>query len=348
MSSGTGWHGFMIVPMSSTRCWGVEAREPGNTPITRGRLEFDERCFPEPPRRGAPMRVSVITPSYNSGAFISDALLSVARQKVVPNHIVADGGSEDDTLAILERHGGSHLRWLSEPDTGQSQALNRGLALATGDWIGWLNADEFYLPWALCAVESAAQQRPDADVFFGDFLHVDARGALLKLNQVDRVPHRGLRWAGCVIASCTVFVRADLLREVGWDESKHLAMDWELYLRLLNVGAVFAHTGTVMSAYRLHEAQMSVQPHVLAAGELDQIAAAHGLPAGFLRRAAGAAYRVARQTRRFRLMLAEPLTRQAAAWARDCSGADMRWFDNDAACRNVHRLPVHTSHDVRE
>ncbi len=94
---------------------------------------------------GNAVSISVLTPTYQSGRFLPNALASVARSHV--QHVVMDGGSSDDTVALLQA--APSVTWRSEPDRGQSHALNKALELADGEWIGWLNADEFYLPGVL-------------------------------------------------------------------------------------------------------------------------------------------------------------------------------------------------------
>src|SRR4249919_3843647 len=96
--------------------------------------------------------VSVLTPSYGYGRFIADSIESVIRQDGMRiEHIVQDGGSEDETLNVLRSYG-DHVTWTSEPDKGQSDALNKALAMATGRWVAWLNADEYYLPGGLASL----------------------------------------------------------------------------------------------------------------------------------------------------------------------------------------------------
>ena len=89
-------------------------------------------------------KISIVTPSYNSAKFIEDCIQSVLKQNY-PNfeHIVIDGGSTDGTVEILKQY--PHLKWISEPDEGQSDALNKGFKMAEGDILGWLNADDVYL-----------------------------------------------------------------------------------------------------------------------------------------------------------------------------------------------------------
>ncbi len=100
--------------------------------------------------------VSIVTPSFNQAAFLKETIRSVLDQDYPHiEHIVVDGASTDGTLAILGRY--PHLRWLSEPDGGQADALNKGFLLANGAILGWLNSDDLYLPGAVSAAVEALQ-----------------------------------------------------------------------------------------------------------------------------------------------------------------------------------------------
>jgi hypothetical protein len=140
-----------------------------------------------PPRIGESM-LSVLTPSFQYGRFLGDALASVLEQNGLEvEDIVQDGGSTDGTVELL-RAAPPGVRWVSEPDGGQSDALNRAFARARGEWVAWLNADEFYLPGGLARLLDAAKET-GADVVYGDCVFVDEQGRVLRL-----VPqHRGLR-----------------------------------------------------------------------------------------------------------------------------------------------------------
>ncbi len=118
------------------------------------------------PEDCAPL-VTVITPCLNSSAWLPTCIESVARQTAGSiEHIVIDGGSTDDTLDVLARY--PHIRWQSEPDSGQSDAINKGIALARGELVTWLNADDTLEPNAVAAVLAAWRARPDGGVFYGD------------------------------------------------------------------------------------------------------------------------------------------------------------------------------------
>ena len=109
------------------------------------------------------MKVSVVTPSFNQGAFIARTLASVAAQGVELEHRVYDGGSADGTVAILEGVGRA-VRWVSERDAGQADAVNRGLREGEGDVIGWLNSDDVYYPGALATVTRFLDAHPEVVV----------------------------------------------------------------------------------------------------------------------------------------------------------------------------------------
>ena len=119
--------------------------------------------------------VSIITPSYNQAAFLEQTLCSVLDQDY-PNleYLVVDGGSDDGSVEIIKRYELRLAWWVSEKDRGQVEAINKGLAHAKGEYVAWLNSDDFYLPGAVLSAVEALQARPDAALVHGDVLAVDA------------------------------------------------------------------------------------------------------------------------------------------------------------------------------
>ena len=141
--------------------------------------------------------LSVLTPSYGYAHFLSDAIESVAAQRgITVEHIIQDGGSTDGTVELLESLG-ERVRWVSEPDAGQSDALNRAPRRARGRWIAWLNADEFYLPTAWTA--RPAGDREGADVVYGDTIFSDGEGRLTRLFRSIGSPASFCARTGCFI-----------------------------------------------------------------------------------------------------------------------------------------------------
>src|SRR5262245_30454330 len=113
------------------------------------------------------MKVSIITPSLNQAQFIERSIQSVLAQQWRPlEHMVFDGGSTDGTLDILKKYNGQ-LRWVSEPDNGQSDAVNKGIRTATGDVIGWLNSDDIYYPGAVKLAVEFLAAHPELDAVYG-------------------------------------------------------------------------------------------------------------------------------------------------------------------------------------
>jgi glycosyltransferase involved in cell wall biosynthesis len=176
--------------------------------------------------------VSIVTPSRNQGRYIREAIESVRAQTHSPvEHIVVDGGSTDGTLNVLREYDG--LRWISEPDRGQSHALNKGFALASGDVLGWLNADDAYEPHAV-AGGVAALAGTGAGLAYADVTRVDDDG--VNPRRIRSRPEFDL-WTelnlGCGIFSPAVFfTRGALDAAGGFDESLHMTMDYDLWLRI--------------------------------------------------------------------------------------------------------------------
>jgi glycosyltransferase involved in cell wall biosynthesis len=175
--------------------------------------------------------VSVVTPSLNQGRFIEATIRSVAEQDYPRvEHIVIDGGSTDGTVDVLQRYG--HLRWISEADGGQSEALNKGFAMAEGEILGWLNADDVYLPGAIAASAQALRDTGCALVY-GGWIQLDEAGNLIR--EISPMPwdyRLQLEVRNGVSQPGTLFTR-NAFESVGRiDASYRYAMDYELWLRL--------------------------------------------------------------------------------------------------------------------
>ena len=184
--------------------------------------------------------ISIVTPSLDQGHYIGETIASIASQDYTPfEHIVVDGASTDGTLDVLRGHQHlSHLRWLSEPDSGQSEAINKGIRLSKGEIIAYLNADDFYRPGAFRAVRAAFAADPACGVVFGDCDEVDGSSNVTgiyraRLSRPDDLLHHWAWGSHFCIAQPAVFLRRGLLDQVGlFDETFELAMDYEMWLRL--------------------------------------------------------------------------------------------------------------------
>ncbi len=204
-------------------------------------------------------KISIVTACLNHGEYLEDAILSVMRQGY-PNfeHIVVDGVSRDNTLEVLKRY--PHVRWISEPDKGQSDALNKGFLMATGDVVGWLNADEYYLPGAFTAIAEAAASNPKTDVFYGDVLFVDKDGRLQRSKTAHSFDYNVLLYYGCFIITATTFFRRRIFeQEFLLDMDYRVVMDFEYFVRLASAGRRFQYVNRLIGAFRWLGSNASLQ-----------------------------------------------------------------------------------------
>lgn len=199
-------------------------------------------------------RISVIIPSFNHGAYIEHALQSVIAQQYPDLElIVIDGGSTDGTVAILERYAGAIRHWQSRRDRGPSDALNTGFARATGAILGFLNADDFYLPGCLMCIARAFVSCADADVISGHGRFAEASGRLGLATFSDRWNRRRFVYGTCVLVQPATFFRRDaFVRAGGFRNSGSVCWDMELWADLARSGARFSTIDACLAAFRLH------------------------------------------------------------------------------------------------
>jgi glycosyltransferase involved in cell wall biosynthesis len=209
-----------------------------------------------PIMRASEVRISVIMPSYNSGMYIAEALDSALSQRPAPFEvIVQDGGSTDGTLETLRSFGPS-VTWQSQPDSGQSQALNRAIARSRGEVVVWLNADDMLTPGALAAAADAFVRAPGAEFVYGDFEVIRENGTTLRHFTSSEYGRRRVFWRGTYIFSGAMFLRRSLLERVGpFDESLHTCMDLDYLLRL--DGARWVHIPLPVARFRMNDAAKS-------------------------------------------------------------------------------------------
>ncbi len=209
-------------------------------------------------------RLTVITPSYNQVNFIERTIRSVLDQEVDAEVelIVMDGGSADGTLDVLKRYDG-RIRWYSEPDKGQSDALNRGLSLANGEIIGWLNSDDLYLPGTLRKVKEYFHDNPVRKWVYGRCRIIDENDREIRRlvtfykNLISgRFSYRWLMMEN-YISQPAVFFRKEVLEELGHtNPDLHYTMDYEMWLR---IGAIYP-AGVIrdyLACFRRHSAAKS-------------------------------------------------------------------------------------------
>jgi glycosyltransferase involved in cell wall biosynthesis len=179
-------------------------------------------------------KISIITPSYNQGQFIEETIRSVVCQDY-PNieYIIIDGGSKDNSVEIIHKYEKYLHYWISEPDSGQTHAINKGLSRATGDIIAYLNSDDIYLPETFKKVEAFFQENPDIDMVYGNVLFIDEKSNVL--YKIEREPLVLKEFYGCnfFIPQPTVFLRRKIVEKCGFfDETLNLAMDLDYWMRI--------------------------------------------------------------------------------------------------------------------
>jgi len=195
--------------------------------------------------------ISIVTPSFNSAKYIEECILSVQNQQYTNfEHIIVDGGSTDGTLEILKKY--EHLKWISEQDQGQSDALIKGFKKATGDIIGWLNADDVYLKGTFQnVVNTLSDVRVDG--VYSNYLFCDEELRPTK----EIVTHRPVRWLAlfhCYIPSVTFFFKRKLLDNgLTIDTDYYLAMDKEFFAHILFAGFNIQYEDKFFSMFRWHE-----------------------------------------------------------------------------------------------
>lgn len=196
--------------------------------------------------------VSIITPSFNQAAFLEQTILSVLGQDYPElEYIVIDGGSTDGSPEIISKYAGRLAYWTSEPDRGQAEAVNKGLARARGEIVAWLNSDDYYLPGAVAAAVRAFEDRPDAVLVYANMLAVDEQGRTIntlryrQLSLVDLLCFQ-------IIGQPAVFMRrAALAKAGGLDPDYHFLLDHQLWLKIAQEGPLY-YVDQLWAAARYH------------------------------------------------------------------------------------------------
>lgn len=203
-------------------------------------------------------KISVLMPSYNQGKYLEAAIRSVLTQNYPHKElIVVDGGSTDESPKIIQRYQSQLTYGVSEPDRGQAHALNKGMAHATGQVIGWLNSDDYYLPGAFARVSEAFRKNPDAALVHGERIMVDEEG---RVSGWTVLPEFNPLKTAYTICSETAFWQKSMAAPFHFDEELHFAMDVDYFCRLHQV-ARFVKLDDYLGAFRCHNNNKSTTIH---------------------------------------------------------------------------------------
>jgi GT2 family glycosyltransferase len=196
--------------------------------------------------------VSIITPSYNQAAFLEQTIQSVLEQDYPRlEYIVIDGDSTDNSAEVIRKYADRLAYWISEKDSGQAEAINKGFARANGDILGWLNSDDYYLPNTISEVARCFEQNPDVVMVYGDMLAVDGNGQTLNVLKYKQLSLEDLLCFQ-ILGQPSVFFRRAALQKAGLLETTfHFMLDHHLWIRLAQQGRIL-HIPRVWSAARYH------------------------------------------------------------------------------------------------
>lgn len=224
-------------------------------------------------------QISIVTPSYNQSAFLEEALLSVKNQDYPRfEHLVVDGASSDGSVEILRKFSGQpgwdHLRWVSERDDGQSDALNKGFKMAKGDIVGWLNSDDRYRPGCFQLISDSFRAYPSADVIYGDYTWIDECGRVTCIRREIEFSNFILAYHRILyIPTTSTFFRRRIFDEGNAIDTRlHYSMDYDFFLRLASQGYRFRHIRQLLADFRWHQNSKSGSQSEKQLAEHDRVA----------------------------------------------------------------------------
>ena len=196
--------------------------------------------------------VSIITPSFNQAAYLEQTILSVLGQDYLHiEYIVVDGGSTDNSVDIIKKYESKLAWWVSEKDSGQADAINKGFARATGEIIAWLNSDDYYLAGAVRAAVKIFDENPDVVLAYGNMLAVDEHGETFNTLNYKPLTFEDLLCFQ-IIGQPAVFMRRSALQTAGGlDPTFHFMLDHHLWIRIAQQGKIL-HVNQTWSAARYH------------------------------------------------------------------------------------------------
>lgn len=253
----------------------------------------------------APVKITVVTPCFNSEHTICETLASVAQQEHPHvEHLVMDGGSKDGTLGILKEF--PHLQWFSEKDEGHYHAMNKGIALATGEAVAILNADDCYCPGILAKVAAAFTAHPEWDALFGDIIFVDGDGREIFRREEACWDPQIVRFGFGLANHQALFVRKRTYERLGLLRHKDFknCCDYEFLVRLAHHKCRVGHIREYVVRYRYHQFGQSADERIVANmhRESTAIRAEYGVPGGTVGKLLGKYARLKRQVEKLFLL----------------------------------------------
>jgi glycosyltransferase involved in cell wall biosynthesis len=221
------------------------------------------------------MKFSIVVPSYNQGVFLQRTLDSIVNQKGVEFEVlVFDGGSKDQSVDVLERQV-APVKWISQKDRGQTDAINQGLHQATGEIVAYLNSDDVYYPDTLKRVFEYFTNNPDAQILYGNGNHIDENDKLLE-------PYYNEPWNFdrlidiCFICQPAVFWRRSILERFGYfDDNLQYAMDYDYWLRVGREIPMHYLTGAPLAGSRMYSDNKTLSKRLAVHAEILKVVHLH-------------------------------------------------------------------------
>ncbi|QDU60975.1 PGL/p-HBAD biosynthesis glycosyltransferase [Planctomycetes bacterium Pan216] len=214
---------------------------------------------------------AIVTPSFNQGRFLRRTIESVLSQDVGElDYFIADGRSTDETVDVLKSYG-NRIRWVSEKDDGQADAVNKGIKATSAPLIGWLNSDDVYEPGALAKVESYFARHPEVDVVYGRACHIDAQDSIIEPYPTEPWDLARLREI-CYLCQPAVFFRRRVVKRCGGlDATLRYCMDYEYWLRLAEGGCQFAAIPFKLAGSRLYPTNKTLGSRLAVHAEINNM-----------------------------------------------------------------------------
>lgn len=200
------------------------------------------------------LKISVITPSYNSEKYIEDCIKSVLDQNYLNfEHLIIDGLSTDSTIDIVKRY--DHVKYISEPDDGLSDALNKGVNLATGDIICWLNSDDYYEKNIFPKVNQIFYDNQDYSWLIGMTSRLYELKNTKVINNFSEINSKSVRTNCDYLRTMAAFYKKDIFETISFDEKLHLVMDYQLYITILKRFGNPLNSEIPFTVFRVHPEQ---------------------------------------------------------------------------------------------
>ena len=204
--------------------------------------------------------VSIVTPSFNQAEFLEETICSVLNQDYQNlEYIIVDGGSQDESLEIINKYANRLAWWVSESDNGQTDAINKGFSKAKGEILAWLNSDDTYLPGAISEAIEFLESYPEIGMVYGDTNLINMDGEVIGKFPARQTDNRRLMRGYVHIPQQAAFFRAHIWREVGpLDPSFYFAMDYDLWVRISQQTPI-QYLPRLWANFRLHGEAKSIE-----------------------------------------------------------------------------------------